>query len=288
MSALDEAVGVDTGGDIVFVCLVVLRHRYKEYVLAERLGPLGFFSTQCPQPAGVEQQLALADVVIPRGPAVVADTQSDIVRLPQPVHPVLVIFNGFVPQVVHQLAVFQSDIGNTGGGGQTGFEIPAVDAVAFVRGVYEFREHILESVPVPLALFEQFCGIVQTVFVHSLAVIDNSTLVAGNFYNCHVVLVVPDHGIIGSLYVFPQVGVQINVIIIGDKHAADSTLGECVPVAAVEKVDALIAVNGVGEVVVPCTIGGLVELDLSAVAFLKHCQFDGRGLSGIVGVDVPV
>ena len=101
-------------------------------------------------------------------------------------------------------------------------------------------------------------------------------------------LVVPDHGIIGSLYVFPQVGVQINVIIIGDKHAADSTLGECVPVAAVEKVDALIAVNGVGEVVIPCTIGSLVELNLSAVAFLKHCQFDGRGLSGIVGVDVPV
>ena len=65
VSALDEAVGVDTGGDIVFVCLVVLRHRYKEYVLAERLGPLGFFGAQCPQPAGVEQQLALADVVVP-------------------------------------------------------------------------------------------------------------------------------------------------------------------------------------------------------------------------------
>ena len=73
-----------------------------------------------------------------------------------------------------------------------------------IGGVHKFRQHILESVPVPFALFEQLCRVIQTVFVHGLAVVDNGTVVAGHFYDRHIVTAVPHHSVVGILYVCPQ------------------------------------------------------------------------------------
>ena len=53
------------------------------------------------------------------------------------------------------------------------------------------------------------------------------------------------------------------------------------------KVNALVTVDGVRQIVVPCAMCGLVPLNLSAVAFLKDCQLDGCRLSGVVRIDVP-
>ena len=76
MTAFDKAVCVDAGGNIVLVRLVILGDRNKEYIFAECLGPLGFFIAQRPQTAGIEQQLALADVIVTGSPAIVAYAQS--------------------------------------------------------------------------------------------------------------------------------------------------------------------------------------------------------------------
>ena len=156
-----------------------------------------------------------------------------------------------------------------------------------VGGIHELGQHVLKCVPVPLALFEQLYRIVQTVFVDGLAVIDNGAVVAGDLYCRHIVLAVPDHAVVGILYICPQLRIQIQIVVVGNEHAANRTLGECVPVAGIEKVNALVTVDGVRQIVVPCAVCGLVPLNLSAVAFLKDCQLDGCRLSGVVRIDVP-
>ena len=114
------------------------------------------------------------------------------------------------------------------------------------------------------------------------------TVVARHFHDCHVMLPFPDEGIIDRLDIRPQFIVKVDILVIGDEHAADSPLGECIEIAAVEKVDALIAFDVIGKLRISFLIGTLIVLDLAAVSVLKDRKLRRRAFAGGVGVDVPV
>ena len=288
LAALDHHIAVQAAGDIVLAGVGILGHGYEKCILAEVVLPLICGAVQCPQAAGIEQGLALLDIGGLCGPAVVAYTDCHAVGGVQVIHPVLYTLNCRILQVVYQLAVFQSHIGHATGCGQAVLKPPAVDAVEALVRVNKRGQHLLESIPGPLALLVELSRILQTCFVNGIPVVDNSTVVAGHLVYDDIVLAVPEHHIVCLLYIGPEGRAVVNIIIHRHEHAADCAPGECVQIAGREEVDALVAVDGIGQRVVS---GGPVDhvvFDLSAVALLENCQLNGGVLAGAVRVDVPV
>ena len=188
----------------------------------------------------IEQGLALAHISRLGLPAEIAYADGYTALLIEVIHPVLYSLHSRVAEIAYQLAVLDTDRRLADSIYQSELEPPAVDAVLLVLSVNVALKHLLEGIPCPLAVLIEHSGVLKTCLGNGLSVVDHCYGVACCLNACHIVLAVPDELVIYVLYVLPEGRIEVDIIIYGHEHLLDGASWECVKVAPVEKVYALI------------------------------------------------
>ena len=272
LCALAEHISLKTCGEIILVCIGILGHGNEHNVIGIAVGccPDIGSAFKSIKTADVEQLLALAYVLNVCLPVeqILVKNKTVLVQI---IHKVHCSFKVWIVEIVNKLSVPQLNGGNAACQHERLFIEPAVKTVAACVNINIIKKHLLECIPVPVALFKQLCGICEAVFLDSLLVVDNYRT-CGSLC-CHdIVIAVKEEVIVQRLYIAPKLIIIVDIIVNGLEHSVCNALGECIKVAARNEVNALAAEDLCGkicEAVVPCC-GNI--FDLAVVLALEKLQ----------------
>ena len=169
-----ESISVHISGEVVFVSIGILGHRYESYLFGSaETGKVCFPQSPCSD--WVEQCFALRNTLRLFSPVKFCFRERQIVLF-EVVHKVFSTFHFRACNIVYNKTVFNSDRSNTCCENELRFKIPAVVCELVVFAVAVLNAHIAERIPCPVAFSEKLSRIVKAVFVDGFLIVDHKAL----------------------------------------------------------------------------------------------------------------